>query len=147
MGRDRQPPPRASNRSCVAHLRAGLPGIDLHSSHLPEQRTYPLLDLPKRRRPQRKRLLNRRCPRPRSSNHGYPLIQKPKERNCNARQRPIPPNADLVSFHQASQEAQKERLNAWKIGWAGGLLEGALARLPFRDIRFAYAPIGNKFQP
>src|ERR1700732_1815929 len=44
---------------------------------LPEQRTYPLLDLPKRRRPQRKRLLNRRCPRPRSSNHGCPLIQKP----------------------------------------------------------------------
>src|ERR1700730_10444063 len=43
---------------------------------LPEQRTYPLLDLPKRRRPQRKRLLNRRCPRPRSSNHGCPWIQK-----------------------------------------------------------------------
>src|SRR5229473_2756809 len=42
---------------------------------LPEQRTYPLLDLPKRRRPQRKRLLNRRCPRPRSSNHGCPWIQ------------------------------------------------------------------------
>src|SRR6202035_2593102 len=44
---------------------------------LPKQRTYPLLDLPKRHRPQRKRLLNRRCPRPRSSNHGCPLIQKP----------------------------------------------------------------------
>src|SRR3984893_2879518 len=43
---------------------------------LPEQRTYPRLDLPKRRRPQRKRLLNRRCPRPRSSNHGCPWIQK-----------------------------------------------------------------------
>jgi len=39
---------------------------------LPEQRTYPLLDLSKRRRPQRKRLLNRRCPRPRSPNHGCP---------------------------------------------------------------------------
>src|SRR3977135_1841170 len=44
---------------------------------LPEQRTYPLLDLSKRRRPQRKRLFNRRCPRPRSSNHGCPWIQKP----------------------------------------------------------------------
>src|SRR5260370_6701592 len=44
---------------------------------LSEQRTYPLLDLPKRRRPQRKRLLNRRCPRPRSSNHSCPWIQKP----------------------------------------------------------------------
>src|SRR3954453_22668886 len=39
---------------------------------LPEQRPYPLLDLSKRRRPQRKRLLNRRCPRPRSPNHGCP---------------------------------------------------------------------------
>src|SRR6266852_5763322 len=47
---------------------------------LPEQRTYPLLDLLKRRRPQRKRLLNRRCPRPRSSNHGCPWIQKPSEK-------------------------------------------------------------------
>src|ERR1700688_4835291 len=44
---------------------------------LREQRTYPLLDLSKRRRPQRKRLLNRRDPRPRHSNHGCPWIQKP----------------------------------------------------------------------
>src|ERR1700726_2303538 len=41
-----------------------------------EQRTYPFLDLTKRRRPQRKRLFNRRWPRPRSSNHGCPWIQK-----------------------------------------------------------------------
>ncbi|WP_256469709.1 transposase domain-containing protein [Bradyrhizobium sp. 142] len=41
-----------------------------------EQRTYPFLDLSKRRRPQRKRLLNRRGPRPRHSNHGCPWIQK-----------------------------------------------------------------------
>jgi len=45
-----------------------------------EQRTYPLLDLTKRRRPQRKRLFNRRCLRPRSSNHGCPWIQKPFEK-------------------------------------------------------------------
>src|SRR5260370_3682006 len=32
MGLDRQPPPRASNRSCAAHLRADLPGTVLHSS-------------------------------------------------------------------------------------------------------------------
>src|SRR5260370_5259225 len=44
---------------------------------LREQRTYPFLDLSKRRRPQRKRLLNRRCPRPRHPNHGCPWIQKP----------------------------------------------------------------------
>src|SRR5882672_4530811 len=43
---------------------------------LREQRTYPLLDLSKRRRPQRKRLLNRRGPRPRSPNHGCPWIQR-----------------------------------------------------------------------
>src|SRR6202035_4837879 len=42
---------------------------------LREQRTYPLLDLSKRRRPQRKRLLNRRDPRPRHSNHGCPRVQ------------------------------------------------------------------------
>jgi Acetyltransferase (GNAT) domain len=47
---------------------------------LPEQWTYPLLNLPKRRSPQRKRLFNRRCPRPRSSNHGCPWIQKSSER-------------------------------------------------------------------
>src|ERR1035441_8269281 len=45
-----------------------------------EQRTYPFLDLTKRRRPQRKRLFNRRHPRPRSSNHGCPWIQKPAEK-------------------------------------------------------------------
>jgi hypothetical protein len=47
---------------------------------LREQRTYPFLDLSKRRRPQRKRLLNRRCLRPRPPNHGCPWIQTfPKE--------------------------------------------------------------------
>src|ERR1039458_8588119 len=45
-----------------------------------EQPTYPFLDLTKRRRPQRKRLFNRRWPRPRSSNHGCPWIQKPAEK-------------------------------------------------------------------
>src|SRR5260370_38917459 len=47
---------------------------------LREQRTYPFLDLSKRRRPQRKRLLKRRCLRPRPPNHGCPWIQTfPKE--------------------------------------------------------------------
>src|SRR5258708_1544602 len=47
---------------------------------LREQRTYAFLDLSKRRRPQRKRLLNRRCLRPRPPNHGCPWIQTfPKE--------------------------------------------------------------------
>ena len=58
---DRLLPQRASNRSCVARLQAVLPETSQHSSQhalLPEQWTYPLLDLPKRRRPQRKRLFN-----------------------------------------------------------------------------------------
>jgi hypothetical protein len=50
------------------------------NTFLIEQRTYPLLDLTKRRRPQRKRLFKRRWPRPRSSNHGCPWIQKPAEK-------------------------------------------------------------------
>src|SRR5258708_5308428 len=48
----------------------------LRNTLLPEQWTYPLLDLTKRRRPQRKRLFNRRGLRPRCSNHGCPWIQK-----------------------------------------------------------------------
>ena len=44
-----------------------------------EKRTYPLLDLPKRRSPERKRLFNRRNTRPRCSNHGCPWIQNPSE--------------------------------------------------------------------
>src|SRR6202011_5101479 len=52
----------------------------LRNTLLPEQRTYPLLDLTKRHRPQRKRLFNRRCPRPRCSNHGCPWIQKTSQK-------------------------------------------------------------------
>src|ERR1700704_195137 len=52
----------------------------LRNTLLPEQWTYPLLDLTKRRRPQRKRLFNRRCLRPRCSNHGCPWIQKASQK-------------------------------------------------------------------
>ena len=83
---DRLLPPRAGIASC---LRAHPAGFALLISEqafqkqacirrntlLPEQRTYPFLDLTKRRRPQRKRLFNRRYPRPRCSNHGCPWIQ------------------------------------------------------------------------
>src|SRR6266852_5379193 len=50
------------------------------NAFLPEQRTYPLLHFPTRRCPQCKRLFNRRCTRPRSSNHGCPWIQISSER-------------------------------------------------------------------
>src|SRR3954469_23072663 len=68
---------------------------------LREQRTYPLLDLSKRRRPQRKRLLNRRGPRPRHSNHGCPWIQKPANKatvmlgRVDGRARDLMPSASL----------------------------------------------------
>src|SRR5271157_1984323 len=88
---DRLLPPRARIASC---LRAHPTGFALLISEqtfqkqasirrntiLIEQRTYPFLDLTERRRPQRKRLFNRRWPRPRSSNHGCPWIQKPAEK-------------------------------------------------------------------
>src|ERR1700687_789389 len=47
---------------------------------LRKQRTYPFLDFSKRRRPQRKRLLNRRYLRPRPPNHGCPWIQIPPKK-------------------------------------------------------------------
>src|SRR5882672_3624118 len=89
--KDRLLPPWTRIASC---LRAHPTGLALliaeqtlqkkacvpRNTFLPEQRTYPLLNLPKRRRPQRKRLFNRRCLRPRSSNHGCPWIQKSSER-------------------------------------------------------------------
>src|ERR1700731_4866664 len=88
---DRLLPPRAGIARC---LRAHPTGFALLISEqtfqkqacirrntiLIEQRTYPFLDLTKRRRPQRKRLFNRRWPRPRSSNHGCPWIQKSAEK-------------------------------------------------------------------
>src|SRR5206468_2075928 len=79
-------------------------GIRRHTL-LCEQRTYPFLDLAKRRRPQRKRLLNRRCLRPRPQNHGYPWIQTP------------PKNATVMleeAFHEdlAIIEAQQKVFDA-----------------------------------
>src|SRR3981189_2605650 len=88
---DRLLPPRAR---IASRLRAHPTGFALLISEqtfqkqacirrntiLIEQRTYPFLDLTKRRRPQRKRLFNRRWPRPRSSNHGCPWIQKSAEK-------------------------------------------------------------------
>jgi hypothetical protein len=62
---------------------------------LREQRTYPCLDLPKRRRQQRKRLFYRRCSRPRSPNHGCPWIQKPSD-NATVMLRRAPPFDDFT---------------------------------------------------
>jgi hypothetical protein len=70
---------------------------------LSEQRTSPLLDLPKRRRPQRKRLLNRRSPRPRSSNHGCPSIQKPAKKATVTLVRKISGDAAAVQFALSRQ--------------------------------------------
>src|SRR5260370_13331048 len=84
---DRLLPPWARIASC---LRAHPTGLALLISEqafqkqaciprntiLIEQRTYPFLDLTKRRPPHRNRLFNRRSPRPLSSNHGCQWIQK-----------------------------------------------------------------------
>jgi len=68
---------------CVAHRRADLPEnrpAFLATRSCPNNGRIRILNLSKRRSPQRKRLFNRRCLRPRSSNHGYPWIQKSSER-------------------------------------------------------------------
>jgi hypothetical protein len=65
-----------------------------------EQRTYPFLDLTKRRRPQRKRLFNRRWPRPRSSNHGCPWIQKSAEKATVVLKRDDDPNKNHPALAQ-----------------------------------------------
>src|SRR3984893_8841966 len=88
---DRLLPPWTRIASCLRTHPTGLASLIAEqtfqkkacvprNTFLPEQRTYPLLHLTKRRRPQRKRLFNRRCPRPRSSNHGCPWFQKSSER-------------------------------------------------------------------
>ncbi|MGY4346009.1 hypothetical protein ACVWXM_002476 [Bradyrhizobium sp. GM7.3] len=52
---------------------------------LREQRTYPLLDLSKRRRPQRKRRLNRRGPAPTTFESWLPMDSEARNKsNCNA---------------------------------------------------------------
>src|ERR1035437_5080477 len=113
---DRLLPPRTGIASC---LRAHPTGFALLISEqafqkqacirrntiLIEQRTYPFLDLTKRRRPQRKRLFNRRWPRPRHSNHGCPWIQKPGEKatvvlDCLPPWPLVPATADVCSEHE-----------------------------------------------
>src|SRR5437868_2207590 len=87
---DRLLPPWAGIAGCLRTHPAGLALLIAEqtlqeqacigrNTLLREQRAYPLLDLAKRRRPQRKRLLNRRCARPRSPNHGCPWIQNSAE--------------------------------------------------------------------
>src|SRR5882724_9811092 len=88
---DRLLPPWTRIASCLRPHPTGLAlfiaeqtfqkkACGLRNTFLPEQRTYPLLHLTKRRSPQRKRFFDRRCLRPRSSNHGCPWIQKSSER-------------------------------------------------------------------
>src|SRR6195256_855700 len=134
---DRLLPPRAR---IASRLRAHPTGFALFISEqafqeqacirrntlLPEQRTYPFLDITKRRRPQRKRLFNRRWPRPRSSNHGCPWIQKPgekatvvlgvtssmsrKEAAVEARRRPLGRKLGGKPVHHAATVARTEEV-------------------------------------
>src|ERR1700686_2666760 len=89
---------------------------------LREQRTYPFLDLSKRRRPQRKRLFNRRCPRPRSSNHGCPWIQKSSERATvmlgHGRVTNVTDNSlDVRALHFSGIASRLRRLDASMLLW------------------------------
>src|SRR6202048_4500641 len=86
---------------------------------LREQRTYPLLDLSKRRRPQRKRLLNRRGPRPRHSNHGCPWIQKPA----------IKATVMLNSSIDTSDATMHSLARRRSRGWVNGAHAGTYHRL------------------
>src|SRR6266852_3688065 len=81
-----------------------------------EQRTYPLLDLSKRRRPQRKRLLNRRGPRPRHSNHGCPWIQKPAKKATVMLESVRRLQAGLQSFLSMRRiEARRKNARAFRL--------------------------------
>src|SRR6476620_5196570 len=81
---------------------------------LREQRTYPFLDLSKRRRPQRKRLLNRRYLRPRHPNHGCPWIQT------------FPKSATVMLRLSGRPVARRKSNNSCsELTWLSGLI-GAL---------------------
>src|SRR5271165_528752 len=68
--RPRSPPPDRRSRHQGGSIPMSTSGsIPVSAKVLPEQRTYPLLDVPKRRRL-----------RPRSPNHGCPWIQKSSEK-------------------------------------------------------------------
>ncbi|MFH0303566.1 hypothetical protein AAFX91_42040, partial [Bradyrhizobium sp. 31Argb] len=65
--------------------------------------------------PQRKRLLNRRCLRPRSSNHGCPWIQKPTKKTTVMLDHLSGANADVVLMNLQCAPAvldQQERPTA-----------------------------------
>src|SRR4029077_19539273 len=89
---------------------------------LREQRTYPLLDLSKRRRPQRKRLLNRRGPRPRHSNHGCPWIQKPAKKATVMLESVRRLLAGLQSFLSMRRiEARRKNASAFRLRFSQSL--------------------------
>src|SRR6266852_3058077 len=93
------------------------------NTFLPEQRTYPLLHLTKRRRPQRKRLFNRRCLRPRSSNHGCPWIQK------------SPQKATVMLSRSAGFPTLRARMLGENSGFRGGqLARGSLSAVAVQEL-------------
>src|SRR5271154_39739 len=114
---------------------------------LPEQWTYPLLNPPKRRCPQRKRLFNRRCPRPRSSNHGCPWIQKSSERATVMLESVRRLQAGLQSFLSMRRiEARRKNASAFRLRFSQSLVS-LRQRLSHAIVRSTIQRLGNTTNP
>src|SRR4029077_2879172 len=114
---------------------------------LREQRTYPLLDLSKRRRPQRKRLLNRRGPRPRHSNHGCPWIQKPAKKATVMLESVRRLLAGLQSFLSMRRiEARRKNASAFRLRFSQSLAS-LRQRLSHAIVRSTIQRLGNTTNP
>src|SRR5512132_2929516 len=114
---------------------------------LREQRTYPFLDLSKRRRPQRKRLLNRRCLRPRLPNHGCPWIQTfPKEATVMLESvRRL--HAGLQSFLSMRRiEARRKNASAFRLRFSQSLAS-LRQRLSHAMVRSTIQRLGKTTNP
>src|SRR6266849_2944644 len=114
---------------------------------LREQRTYPLLDLSKRRRPQRKRLLNRRGPRPRHSNHGCPWIQKPAKKATVMLESVRRLQAGLQSFLSMRRiEARRKNAKAFRLRHSQSLARRR-QRLSHAMVRSTIQRLGKTSNP
>src|SRR5258707_5902087 len=114
---------------------------------LPEQWTYPLLKLLKRRSPQRKRLFNRRCLRPRSSNHGCPWIQKSSERATVMLESVRRLQAGLQSFLSMRRiEARRKNASAFRLRFSQSLAS-LRQRLSHAMVRSTIQRLGKTTNP
>src|SRR6202521_3191726 len=117
------------------------------NTFLPEQRTYPLLHLTKRRSPQSKRFFNRRCLRPRSSNHGCPWIQKSSERATVMLESVRRLQAGFQSFLSMRRiEARRKNASAFRLRFSQSLVS-LRQRLSHAIVRSTIQRLGNTTNP